>query len=525
MTSTTHRRLDAAPGEADTGRGHGWIVVLVALLAAVPAIVKLVSYPAYPGSDDAFIHLAVAESVLAGTGWGLPGFGEVNLSSSPLFTVLLLPVLAVGDVGLAQLVTLLAAGLGLLATYAVARDLTASPQLGLVALALGAFNVHLWRWSGTVMEAAVAYAFVGAVVLAVVRLQAARHADGKRYVLLGLVIGAAALTRFEAGLLLPLALIQLAVARGLSREHLVRLGLCVVGFVLALVPWVVFSVVTLGSPVPTTFSAKTGPAVILVNTEVTRQLVQVVVSGAWASLLLVAVGVVSLLAKRRLGGSLRTASSTVLLIGWPLALFAFYYLKTPTLQSAARYYLPGMWTLPVLAVVLIGLARAAGPRQRALRGLLSTPALAAVCALTLVAALVLNAVRVAPVLRAFPDGYQRAMQDGAAYLRASCRPGDVALIYVDIGVLAREGIGPCRLADAGGLASPELQGLTAEEAVNTTQARFVVHSIALEPDEFVKTHPNLDGRLEKVLSQPYASHAVAEAGARNHLEVYRVTGG
>ena len=87
-------------------------------------------------------------------------------------------------------------------------------------------------------------------------------------------------------------------------------------------------------------------------------------------------------ARRRLADGLRRYA---LLWGLPLAVAAFYYAKTAALQSAARYRIPFLGTLPILAAIW---CRSGGAR---LRGL----AVAAVAA-QLVGALVLDDRVVAP---------------------------------------------------------------------------------------------------------------------------------
>ena len=44
--------------------------LLVYLVAAVPILIKLVCYPAYPGSDDAYIHLTMVRNLTHALGWG-----------------------------------------------------------------------------------------------------------------------------------------------------------------------------------------------------------------------------------------------------------------------------------------------------------------------------------------------------------------------------------------------------------------------------------------------------------------------
>src|SRR4026207_1489267 len=54
------------------------------------AVVRLIYEPGYRGTDDSFSHAAIVESLRAGNGWGINPGEPVNLSTSPLFTLLML---------------------------------------------------------------------------------------------------------------------------------------------------------------------------------------------------------------------------------------------------------------------------------------------------------------------------------------------------------------------------------------------------------------------------------------------------
>ena len=134
-----------------------WVFLLV--VAAVPWVVRTAFYHDYPGADDAFIHLAIIDSLRESGTWGINPGEPVNLSTSPLFTLVFLgfsfvfrDVMTVGSV----LSVLLVCG-SVLLTFKIASRYFESfwPALGIAAFA--AFNVQLWRWTGTVMEATFAY--------------------------------------------------------------------------------------------------------------------------------------------------------------------------------------------------------------------------------------------------------------------------------------------------------------------------------------------------------------------------------
>jgi hypothetical protein len=110
--------------------------------------------------------MAVADHILDGEGWGIASNNRVNLSSSPIFTMLLLPVLAIGSIGLAQILSSAFACASLAITFFATRTITGSNMCGFAALVVAAANVHLWRWSGTVMETSLGYLSVTVIAAA-----------------------------------------------------------------------------------------------------------------------------------------------------------------------------------------------------------------------------------------------------------------------------------------------------------------------------------------------------------------------
>ena len=193
---------------------------IVVVLVLLPALVKLISYAAYPGPDDSFIHIAVAEHILRGDGWGVVSNDRMNLSSSPIFTLLLLPVLAIGSIGLAQILSLAFASIALAVTFFATRTVTASSMCGIAALAVAAANVHLWRWSGTVMETSLAYLAVTIIAAATIRLLMQRRGSVWDLALLGVLIGLGTLVRYEIGIFLPLSMVALAFSRRADRRQI-----------------------------------------------------------------------------------------------------------------------------------------------------------------------------------------------------------------------------------------------------------------------------------------------------------------
>jgi hypothetical protein len=488
----------------DRSRVVAGAIVIVLILA--PALAKLIFYPAYPGSDDAFIHMAVAEHILDGEGWGIVSNDRVNLSSSPIFTVLLLPVLAMGSIGLAQILSLGFACAAMAITFFATRTITASNMCGLAALVVAAASVHLWRWSGTVMEASLGYLSVTVIAAATLRLMQARHSSVRNLALLGALIGLGTQVRFEIGIFLPLSMIALWFSSPSGRQQIAAV---VGGFIVAVLPWIVFATAYFGTPIPTTFFAKAS-SLHIVNISIVKSLGTVVATGFGVSILIAAIAIA--LASRSVEGRTKLreyAIPLLFLVGWPLALFAFYYIKTDGLQSAARYFLPGMATWPIA----VGLIISAVPRKRQYR-----PWLTAALVGCLAVGFVINVIRIQPVLTAFNGGYRAAMTHGAEYLRDNCKPGDVALIDVDIGIMARDGIGHCTLVDGGALATPHLRGMTLAEKLSRLKPTYLVQSTAPSRNALATDYPQLTLQM----SESYTDHGVANAGQHDYLNIYRV---
>lgn len=493
-----------------------WAVVVV--LVSAPALVKLFSYADYPGSDDAFIHIAVVENILRGDGWGIISNDRVNMSTSPLFTLILLPVFAVGSIGFAQLLSLGFSSAALGITFFATRAITKSDLSGFTALVIAATNVHLWRWSGTVMETSLAYLFV--TVIAATALKLISVDDGKsmrRAVTLGVLIGLGTLVRFEIGMLMLLSVAAIWLARQPNPRKVAVL--VVGGFTGTFLPWVLFATAYFGTPIPTTFAAKTTSALHLVNPAVTKGIMLVFATGFGVSAL-IAVYAASL-AMRSADGrdSLRKlALPLAYLLSWPVCLFAFYYLKTSGLQSAGRYFLPGMATWPIAVGLLVATVPRIKRDSNGRRALLATALVG-----SLAAGLTINAANVRPVLTAFNGGYRVAMTHAAEYLRHTCNPGEGALIIVDIGIIARDGVGDCVLVDGGALATPSVRSMTIDQAIDQFKVKYVVQSIGRSPGELADKYPQLGLKLE--LSERYTEHGIAKAGQVNYLNIFVLTGG
>jgi hypothetical protein len=481
--------------------------IVVALILS-PAIVKLIFYPAYPGPDGAFVHMAVAEHILDGQGWGVNSHHAMNMDSSPMFVLLLVLILAVGSIGIAQIVSAVFACAALAITFFATRAITASPMCGLAALVVAAANVHLWRWSGAVMEPSLAYLAVTAIAAATLWLMRARLISVWNFVLLGALIGFGTLVRFEIGILLPLSMAALWFPRQTALRRLTAVG-C--GFVVAVLPWIAFATTYFGSPIPTTFDVKNN-ILNLVNLPITKTIGAEVVSGFGMSLLMAAVAIA--LASRTVEGRTKLRAYVTplcFLVAWPIALFAFYYLKT-NMTSGARYFLPGMATWPIA----LGLIIATVPRKIQYWAWLAAALVGCVAV-----ALVINEVRVRPAVNSFNSGYRTTMTHGAEYLRDHCRPGDVAQLLSDIGIMSRDGIGACTLVGGPVPATPQPHAKTLRETLSRAKPTYLVEMFGDRRNNLAADYPQLILQM----SEGYTGHDLATNGRVAYLNIYRVNNG
>jgi hypothetical protein len=517
------RALNALKGQPTLGParfgarviGKPGPALLAALcLSALPAVVRLLYYPGYLGTDDSFIHAAIIESLRAGNGWGINPGEPVNLSTSPLFTVLMLAVSwIVPDVMLAgsRLATA-AAMFGVFGTFLIARRMSGSAAIGLVAAGMAAANVHLWRWTGTFIEAPLAFAGVIAVLLAFGRLVEGRTAGPalRSFFALGLSIGVLSLLRFECALLGLAFLLHHLVN---DRRFLIRrYAVAALGGAIPLAIWCVCAWIMFDGILPTTLSAKTSAGLILFNHILVRQYASVLGPGFPAGVLLLVAALAVLVSQRRFAAIATAAREAAVFIAFALAGLGFYYLKTPELQSPARYL------LPIMAVVPLAIAPFLRQAWDAVRSWIGALAAAAI-ALQFALAAVVNHVRVAPVLAGMHDAYIQTMREAARELDQRCRAGDVVLVEFDIGVLSYHHRHGCRIADGGALASPELRGLSLRDKLAAVRPRYVVESLGSTDRSDVA---RVDPGARQVWSRVFASHSVGEPDRRYRARLFEL---
>jgi len=232
-------------------RGFGfWLAVIVAVGVAIRLAQTLLVAPWPPGifNDEAY-YSTLAQLIARGEGFIRPGefFGQgLTLPTAerpPLFS-LLLAGLAKLDLtgGDGRLLGLLTGGGTIVALGLLGRRL-AGARAGLVAAGVAALYPTLIAADGALMTESLYGVLAAFSLLAAYRLVEAPSAG--RAVVLGVLVGLAALSRGEALLLLPLLLVPL-----LRRPRGLAAAAVTVGvFALVLTPWTVRNWIVFDRPV------------------------------------------------------------------------------------------------------------------------------------------------------------------------------------------------------------------------------------------------------------------------------------
>lgn len=467
--------------------------VAILIVCLLPLLIKLFYYPHNIGSDDSYIHLQVARNIATGQGWGVNPGVSVNVSTSPLFTLVVaaLDLIAPSHVAvLAQAISALAAIFGLLLVYLRTRFDTGLDWAAFVAAFSLACSCNLWRWNADVMEATLGFFWVALVLF----LFGSRRASVAQCLLRGFVLGLAVLTRPEMALMCALCFALTAV---FDPHRWRSLAGMIAGFAIPVTPWVLFCEHLFGKILPTTFYAKATTYLIFWNPIIPRQFAWLIAeSFLWPALLFAVI-----LAIVRFKMPRPVLEKALLPAGLLLGIGAFYYLRTPALESTGRYLLPffpcaGYLLGLLLPVALVKL------QPRALAWLVGVAML-----LHLVTSLAINQIYIAPTLKAFQSEYRAAMADAADYLVAHTQPSDRVLIHSDIGVVSYEARGRFVIADGGALASPELRGLTVPGQIQVSKPRYLLESFGISPGDLAPLIPG----LKPVWSRRFKQHGLAAA--------------
>lgn len=483
------------------------------VVAALPSVVKILCYPDYPGSDDVFMHLSVLQNMSHGMGWSINANEPVNVSTSPAFTVIFYLVSLISNNVLlsGMMISMIVTTASLFALYFIAYRITGAFWISLFCVLLAATNIQLWRWNGTFIESSLAFCFViWAVYFYSFVIEDGAATWKRNYFLFGLLIGFGVLLRPELGMLgcIFFANDLLKSPRGIISKYI----FCGIGFVLVIGSYAISARSYFGQIMPTTFYSKASTGFIFLNLDVAHKIGLVVLSGALGSVL--ATGILVFLPLRP-GARPFTEVLRSSFIFWaiPLSGFLFYYFKAGLFQSAARYYLPFMATIPL---VPLGLAW----DRIARRTMLAIVGSAGLC--QLIVAAYLNYTVVTPVLTRMWSDYLSTQFEAADVINRICERGQTVLVYYDIGSFSYRLDKKCRVADGDGLATPVVHGLLIADAIAATNASFVVESIG--SSERLIEQRLRDGKVpaELIWSRSFRNHGTYAAGVVNETRIYRL---
>lgn len=492
------------------------MAIVLTAICLLPATIRMINYPGYPGADDAFIHLAIVENIYRGLGWGINAHDRVFLSTSPLFTVLMTAVRFVTprilEMGMG--LSVMSGVLYVLGVFVLGRRLSQGDRLwGLISAVLAATNIHFWRWNGTFMETT--FAMAASVWMINAYLRAHDSSRNRWFFLLGLLLAASVLLRPELGLL-GVAFLAHSLVNG-RRQILRRYAAMAAGLACFLVPVLVVLYLYFGTILPSTFTAKTTAGLVWLNFPVWGQLFKAMVSGCLGALIVLGIGAVKGVRCAECTRIFPPLLSSVVVWILPVLGFCFYSLKMPGLQSAARYYLPFMAVISALPAVL------AGPGSW-LREQRAVAVVSVICILQAGFSGVLNEIRIKPVLSGMWGGYVATMREAAREIDTRSALHRPTLICVDIGVVAATRSPDITLLDGGGLASPALCGLSLPEMIRVGRPQFVLESLGSEHHEVERTLYASGIMFSNVWSRRFASHSIEHGHSTYEARLFELKG-
>lgn len=416
-------------GAGATGRADRLEAALT-ILALALAVVGLYLYRGYAG-DDTFIHLTYARNLVDGHGFsfnpGEPSYG----STSPLWTLLVAGGgrLLGGNVYLAaKLLGGAATLLCVIAFRAVARVATSSPIVSGLAAVTFAIDPWLWKWGGSGMETPLALL----AALVAVRMHLRRRTEGG-VPASAFILGFGTLLRPElVGLFLVMLFDRVALARRPAGEALFALF----GYLVPILPWLLYAYATFGDVVPATVHAKSGH---MGYVEVVTRTVKIL--GSSYSPALGAIAIAAVVGVRRGSRALLMATKTrFVLWAWALGL-PIAYLVTQS-YVASRYLLPSTAFIVLLAFFGISMAWTTR-RARA-------TACVIVLLLTGISSAVVQAAVIYPRTR-FTRGVDDRLIEVAEWIRAST-PEHALVAVHEVGAIGY--FSGRRVLDTAGLVTP-----------------------------------------------------------------------
>jgi hypothetical protein len=245
--------------------GSGLVLIAIAALGIRIAFALAVAPDVriLPPTDAGAYHL-LANNLADGRGYirpydrliAKPPVVRPTAEYPPLFPALLSIAARAGARSVnAQRLAMCFVGAGTVVLIGLLGRRVASPAVGMVAAGLAAVYPMLFQ-SDAVLMPETLYVFLVAAAL-LLAYRAADVPSVARFVALGLAVGAAALTRAEALLLVPLLVVPLAVVlRAVARRRRLALGgVALAATVVVVLPWTVRNYVRFDALVPVSTNA------------------------------------------------------------------------------------------------------------------------------------------------------------------------------------------------------------------------------------------------------------------------------
>jgi hypothetical protein len=257
--------------EIGTPRGFGIGLLTIVLVGIVVRIIfDLVWADGSPLGGDPLFFQQTAAQLAHGGGYAIPFLGHGQPVATALHPPMFSLVLAALDVlGLQSpdahrwALAFISSG-AIVAMGFLGRRLM-SPSVGLVAASIAALNPLWIQPSGKVLSESIYLIVIPLTLLA--SLRCIERPSRLRFVVVGLTIGIAALTRSEALMLVVLLGVPLVLFASRSWKERARLGLLLlVGFGLVIGPWLVRNDAQLGG---LTFTTDSGTTLVGANTATT----------------------------------------------------------------------------------------------------------------------------------------------------------------------------------------------------------------------------------------------------------------
>jgi hypothetical protein len=335
-------RASYSLGTDSASRWIAWISATAILSSALYLVAALVTYRLGFPLDDSWIHAAFARNLALSGQWALRLGHPSGGSTSPVWTVLLLPgyLLGLGPLwwsyilGAVQLAAL--ALVGELATRRLSQ--TYSPRIPWVGVCL-AVEWHL-VWAAMSGMETLLQALILTICLVLLLL------DTQRFLALGMLVGLSVWIRPDGlSLLLP-TLLTVALRNDSIRSKIRLAGWHLFGVAAIVLPYVLLNLWLSARPMPTTFYAKQAEYAAWQARPVLTRLAPAILQTLTGPLLLLLPG---LFWFARSSLAERTARRGAVL-GWSGIYVAIYALRLPPYQHG-RYLIPAMPIMLIMAAI------------------------------------------------------------------------------------------------------------------------------------------------------------------------------